>query len=640
MHINRYGEWKTVRRFLLAYCKFDFSILLIGNGNSNIAADMHDAGYKSLLAIDFSDVVIKEMEKKNKHRSPALKFELMDMLNMSYENASLDIVFDKATMDALMADDGPESNRDADKLLSEVDRVLKSGGRYICITLLQSHILNKLVGWFTSRGGWKVVIHQILSPQESDSPLCPFFLVATKDASMVPSAPVTLKLLASNAQDATRGARPAVGTSSQLPPLEVIAAITDTQVSFSMLHKLAALRPGELTSLDLWGDADTNKSSGARFKVVAVDSTVKTKSSHEKSKCGVLIVPIGREHEWMFSNEDGLLQLVNDSGYARLIVVTMNRGHTFDTLTAVQGELSPFMTSLCPKNVEIPIPFLTVSVDIGYRNIRSQGQSSLSGDLIVEDVKSGSNDSECWRRLFFLSNPHAVQSEAKVIDGVVDHSYLCFDHHHAMMSALGLMSKAALQSPHLEVVVVGLGGGALPMFIHDHFTNTTVTSIELDPVVADLAKADFGMVESPRSVIQVADGVKYIETLNVPANIIMVDADSKDLSTGMSFPPPSFLTKEFLLIVKGKLAPDGILVMNVSSRNKELYSETIARMSECFGKVYELSVEDQNNTIVAVSPSSFPEPYAPLAQWDIIKRLAAKEWHGDVDIRSYLFAWK
>ena len=55
------------------------------------------------------------------------------------------VVLDKATFDALVADDSATSMKMADSICGEVDRVLKYGGRYICITLAQKHVLNQLV---------------------------------------------------------------------------------------------------------------------------------------------------------------------------------------------------------------------------------------------------------------------------------------------------------------------------------------------------------------------------------------------------------------------------------------------------------------------------------------------------------------
>ncbi len=36
----------------------------------------------------------------------------------------------------------------------EIDRILKVGGRYICISLLQEHILHRLIAYFHNLGGF------------------------------------------------------------------------------------------------------------------------------------------------------------------------------------------------------------------------------------------------------------------------------------------------------------------------------------------------------------------------------------------------------------------------------------------------------------------------------------------------------
>ncbi len=40
--------------------------------------------------------------------------------------------------------------------------------------------------------------------------------------------------------------------------------------------------------------------------------------------------------------------------------------------------------------------------------------------------------------------------------------------------------------PRLQALVIGLGGGALPMFLVHHFDTLAVTSVELDPVIAEV----------------------------------------------------------------------------------------------------------------------------------------------------------
>ena len=44
--------------------------------------------------------------------------------------------------------------------------------------------------------------------------------------------------------------------------------------------------------------------------------------------------------------------------------------------------------------------------------------------------------------------------------------------------------------------MVGLGGGGLPVFLQQ-FCGLAVQTVELDPVVVQLAQAHFGFVQSP-----------------------------------------------------------------------------------------------------------------------------------------------
>lgn len=47
-----------------------------------------------------------------------------------------------------------------------------------------------------------------------------------------------------------------------------------------------------------------------------------------------------REVDWLFSSDNGRLQLAESAGFERLVVVTMHRGHTYPGLDEVKEELS------------------------------------------------------------------------------------------------------------------------------------------------------------------------------------------------------------------------------------------------------------------------------------------------------------
>lgn len=60
-------------------------------------------------------------------------------------------MLDKGTIDAVMVDSSDDVMKQVDQMFSEIERTLKFGGRFICISLLQAHILNKLLQWFLER---------------------------------------------------------------------------------------------------------------------------------------------------------------------------------------------------------------------------------------------------------------------------------------------------------------------------------------------------------------------------------------------------------------------------------------------------------------------------------------------------------
>lgn len=64
----------------------------------------------------------------------------------------------QGTLDAVMSD--KSSTETPEKMFSEYFRVLKNGGRYICITLGQDFIVEKIMDYFPNNG-WLVRVHKV-----------------------------------------------------------------------------------------------------------------------------------------------------------------------------------------------------------------------------------------------------------------------------------------------------------------------------------------------------------------------------------------------------------------------------------------------------------------------------------------------
>ncbi len=122
------------------------NVLVVGCGNSLLSEKMHQKmGIKKITSIDFEETVVKKMN----NREVPIDYQVMDMLNMTFEEGSFDYAIDKGTLDALCADKSPETAAKVVQYFNQILRVInKKGGTYVCVSLLQDFVLDALVSFF------------------------------------------------------------------------------------------------------------------------------------------------------------------------------------------------------------------------------------------------------------------------------------------------------------------------------------------------------------------------------------------------------------------------------------------------------------------------------------------------------------
>lgn len=125
-------EWfvpySTIRDFITKYIEPNMKILVLGCGTSNLSTEMYDEGYKNMESMDYSPEAIEEMQQQR----PDMIWKVMDVRDMPYKDGEFDGIVDKGTLDCLFFLD--EDNSNISKMLKEVSRVLKPGGRYTVVT--------------------------------------------------------------------------------------------------------------------------------------------------------------------------------------------------------------------------------------------------------------------------------------------------------------------------------------------------------------------------------------------------------------------------------------------------------------------------------------------------------------------------
>lgn len=148
---------------------------------------MYDVGYRNITNIDISNTVIRQMLSQNDKNRPNLKYLQMDALETSFHNEEFNVVIDKGTLDALMPNETSEVLEKILKYFDEIHRILKPTGRYLCISLLQEHILHALLKSFSTTWMFRVTrcFDVEAKAAENDENSLPVFLViCTKFASL------------------------------------------------------------------------------------------------------------------------------------------------------------------------------------------------------------------------------------------------------------------------------------------------------------------------------------------------------------------------------------------------------------------------------------------------------------------------
>jgi spermidine synthase len=108
-----------------------------------------------------------------------------------------------------------------------------------------------------------------------------------------------------------------------------------------------------------------------------------------------------------------------------------------------------------------------------------------------------------------------------------------------------------------KALVLGVGGGTIISLLCRRFGPVTVTGVEIDQEIADLAATRFE-VAGPNIRIVVADALVYVGTCDETFDFVVVDLFvGPDLVKGA-------LGKPFLKAVKRLLEPDGALVYNLT----------------------------------------------------------------------------
>lgn len=167
-----------------------------------------------------------------------------------------------------------------------------------------------------------------------------------------------------------------------------------------------------------------------------------------------------------------------------------------------------------------------------------------------------------------------------------------------------MIGLAYLDQPR-RALVVGLGGGSIPMALRRWFPEMEIDVVELDPVVVEVARTWFGVEEGARLRLEVADGRTFVEDAArrgmPPYDLIVLDAFGEDAI------PRALSTREFLESIDAVLAPDGRVVANLwSGGGDEPYRSMLTTYQAVFPQLALFAVPERGNRILVAGRQPAP----------------------------------
>lgn len=156
-----------------------------------------------------------------------------------------------------------------------------------------------------------------------------------------------------------------------------------------------------------------------------------------------------------------------------------------------------------------------------------------------------------------------------------------------------MMGFLLFHSTPAHILMIGLGGGSLAKFTYHEMPETCTTVIEINPQVISTAINYFALPEeNERFKVIPADGAQYIPDHPDSVDIVMIDGFDDGCQVA------SLCSQEFYNQARQALRRNGILVVNLLSRDKQL-NTYLQRIETAFnGHVIALLSEIQGNLIV------------------------------------------
>lgn len=288
------------------------------------------------------------------------------------------------------------------------------------------------------------------------------------------------------------------------------------------------------------------------------------------------------------------------SGFILFEMRVSNTFRAMGVLTLLLGLACPWVESLLKASRKDP----------GFKGAPQPAKARLVMALVCFSVIQFAQSSSA-AVVFEVSSPyHHIR--------VVDEGQLrtlCFDD--------ALESRISLQEPlqgHFEyteyfqmpwlwntqivsVLMIGLGGGSTQRAFEHYYPEVHVETVEIDPVVVQVAREYFRFKDNQRQKVWIEDGRVFLRRNPARHDLILLDAYVQG-RYGSSI-PQHLATKEFFELVRDRLTTNGIVAYNVIGSMQGWHADIVGAiyrtLKTVFPQVYAFPARSSLNVVLVAT---------------------------------------
>jgi spermidine synthase len=163
-----------------------------------------------------------------------------------------------------------------------------------------------------------------------------------------------------------------------------------------------------------------------------------------------------------------------------------------------------------------------------------------------------------------------------------------------------------------SILVIGLGGGTIPLMYHAVCKNARIYVIEIDPEMLLVARRFFNFKENEKISVIHDDAFSFCSKTEKRFDIVIMDAYIGE------YQPEGLTSVDFFGIVRGILTENGVLANNLMKGRGHQFENKCRSMKSVFRFIRQLPGETRDNIIIFASQKK-------TLKFEIIKNAVAVE---------------